>query len=522
MRNITTDSFTKLVLIFALLLGIWIRLTPAIQSGFPINDGGMFYSMIEDLQHNNYALPAFTSYNQTESIPFAYPPFPLYLAAILVSIFKIPVTQILLWMPALTSIVVMVTFYFLAKTILDSNLQAAFALMFFALIPRTISWFLMGGGLTRSFGQLFLMLTAISAYYLFTRRGLRYLVLTVLTGTLVVLSHPEAALHTIGLVLLSWYFKSRNKTAFLDGLIVAAGVILVSAVWWLPVLLQHGSTPFISAIQTGNYSFQAWIPLITFNFAEEPLLGVLTVIGLLGLFTSVAKHNYFFAAWFLIPFLLEPRSATWIMTMPLAMLAAIAVTDLLLPGLSAMNVPSANTPVGLHRSKISLLFLGYIVFYSSLGGYAFALRMATDHLSQADRGAMKWVSENTPAGGKFIVLTGAKDTMHDPVQEWFPALTGRTSVTTLQGREWTWGKKFILSIPAYQKLQNCISDKPECLTSHISNLQLAYDYIYISAQPGIDNVPMGEAMIDSIRMLGEYQQVYEKDGINIFQKTDKK
>ncbi len=511
----TNDKRASLVLMLAILLGAWLRFTPAAQAEFPVNDGGMFYTMIGDLQADGYALPAFTTYNRAENIPFAYPPFPLYLAALLVGIFHFSVTQLLLWLPALTSVAVIVTFYFFAQTLLDSRPQAALAALFFALTPRTFSWFLMGGGLTRSFGQLFLMLTATSAFFLFTRRKSRYLALTMLCGALAVLSHPEAGIHTAGIALLIWGFKARNWKTLLDGVKVSLGVIVITALWWLPVISWHGITPLLNAAQTGNHSLRAWASLLTFNFTEEPLLGLIAVLGLLGLFASLVRRDYFFAAWFILPYLLEPRSAPWIVTMPLTMLAAIACADLLLPGLAALGKPveqghceppvdswrSGNPPLtekmsfmgGLLRQeaprndipmqgKPALLFLGFVTVFSLFGSYAFALRMGADRLSLDDRAAMAWISENMPSESRFIILTGAQDPMRDPIQEWFPALAERGSQTTLQGREWTWGKRFIESLPGFGELANCIERDVKCVESQAQKLGIDFDALYIKKQ----------------------------------------
>ena len=521
-KRLTKNQIANLILTLALVLGAWLRLAPAALAGFPINDGGMFYTMVGDLQKNGYALPMFTSYNLAENIPFAYPPFPLYLAALLASLFHFPVTQILLWLPAIISISVIPAFYFLAKALLNSRQQAAFAALFFALIPRTFSWFLMGGGLTRSFGQLFLMLTAICAFYLFTERKRLFVIFTILAGTLAVLSHPEAALHTIGIVALIWFFKARSKATFFDGVIVALGVGAATALWWLPVLSQHGITPFLSAAQTGNNSPLAWVPLLTFSFTEEPLIDLITVIGLIGLFMSLAKRNYFFLTWFILPFIMEPRSAPWIITMPLAVLAAVAMTDLLLPGLAALN-PHPGLPVQPPlQNGLALFFLGCVMVYSLLGSYAFALRMGADHLSVPGQTAMQWIAGNTPAGSSFIVLTGAQDPMNDPIQEWFPALTGRDSKTTLQGKEWLWGAQFIPALSRYQELQSCVFDHLTCVQQHAQQMALPFEYLYIQKQAIVQCGEIetcqsnGKTLIEELKNSPEYKLVYENDSAMIF------
>src|SRR5690606_16898130 len=113
----------------------------------------------------------------------------------------------------LGSVLFSIAIYPLASAILKSSSKAILATLFFILLPRSISWYIMGGGITRTFGQLFLLLTLFSSYHLFTNPNKKYLILTILFGSGVILSHPEATFHTVGLVLVLWLFKGRNKTA---------------------------------------------------------------------------------------------------------------------------------------------------------------------------------------------------------------------------------------------------------------------------------------------------------------------
>jgi len=516
-KHLSTDEQATLLLAIALLIGAWLRFTPALQAGFPINDGGMFYSMIGDVQNNHYALPAFTSFNQAEQIPFAYPPFPLYMGALLVTGFHVSVTQILLWLPAIICTTAVFAFYLLAKTLLDSRSQAALAALFFALTPRTFSWFLMGGGLTRSFGQLFLILTVTSALLLFTKHGNRYLILTTIFGAFTVLSHPEAGLHAAGIALLFWGFKAPNWKGLKAGGIVSLGVMIISAAWWLPVITRHGIAPLLNAAQTGNHSWRAWTSLLTFNFTEEPLLGLVAILGLLGLFASLGRRNYLFVLWFLLPYIVEPRSAPWIVTLPVTMLAAVACTDLILPGLTQLS----SSGGAWLQHKIAPAFLAFTTIFSLLGSYAFALKLGDDHLVPTDQAAMAWIAANTPASARFIVITGAPDPMRDPIQEWFPALANRNSLTTLQGREWTFGKKFLASLPEYQNLGACIYQDLNCIQNQAQKMGLVFDSVYIQKQTA-QGCPTGETcwaaqnLSNSLERSGKYKKIFENDSAVVF------
>ena len=102
MRTLSTDDQSKLLLLIAILLGGIVRFMPPAMAGFPVNDGGMFYVMVEELKANHFLLPVFTQYNLAH-IPFAYPPFGLYITALLSSLLHIPALDIIRWLPALVS-----------------------------------------------------------------------------------------------------------------------------------------------------------------------------------------------------------------------------------------------------------------------------------------------------------------------------------------------------------------------------------------------------------------------------------
>ena len=117
----------------------------------------MFYVMIADLRTNHFLLPAFTSYNHL-NIPFAYPPLSFYIAGLISSI-GISTFDVLRWLPPLISTLSIFAFYWMASLMLTSRSKASLATMAYALMPRLFSWYVMGGGLSRSFGLLFLLIS---------------------------------------------------------------------------------------------------------------------------------------------------------------------------------------------------------------------------------------------------------------------------------------------------------------------------------------------------------------------------
>ena len=428
MQNVSS-RWAGLFLFISLIFGAILRFAPTVLSGSPINDGGMFYIMIQDLVSNHFLIPAFTSYNHI-NIPFAYPPLTFYFGGLL-SLLGIPILEIIRWLPPLISTCSILAFYWMSSLMLDSRDKATLATLAYALIPRSFSWYVMGGGLSRTFGILFLLLTCVSTWALLTRHAAKFGLLTALFGAGAVLSHPETGLHTAVACALIWLFKGRNVKALRDVLLVALGVFVITSPWWWTIISRHGLVPLQSALQTGGHNSLFWLPWITFDFSEERFVTLFTVLGLIGIVVQSYRRDWFLTVWLLIAFVVEPRSAPAIAALPLAMLAGIALSDFLIPGLGSLaSQPSEairEWTVSMARSKKVRVVVGYILLSGLLGGFSYDLSLARYVVPQKAKAAMDWVQKNTPSTSRFIVLTGAADPFSDPTVEWFPALALRTS-----------------------------------------------------------------------------------------------
>src|SRR3990170_5578933 len=130
------DYATVFVVCFAILLGGYVRLVHVLPADFPINDGGLFYTMVLDLKAAHYQLPLFTSYNSAK-IPFAYPPLALYITAGISDILNIAEIDLVRLLPGIISTLTIPAFYLLAREILNSTLQIWISVIAFALLPRS-------------------------------------------------------------------------------------------------------------------------------------------------------------------------------------------------------------------------------------------------------------------------------------------------------------------------------------------------------------------------------------------------
>jgi hypothetical protein len=177
-----------LLLLAVVSLGALVRASFVLAADFPLGDGGLFYQMIRDLQHAGYALPSTTTYNHA-GIPYVYPPLMLYAAALVDRATPLTLFDALRFLPLVGSIATIAAVGLLARDMLASRTAAVAAAFAFAMVPRGFLWLIMGGGITRSFGVAFAILTIHAAYLLFTRRRWRFAAGATLFASLGLLTH---------------------------------------------------------------------------------------------------------------------------------------------------------------------------------------------------------------------------------------------------------------------------------------------------------------------------------------------
>jgi len=495
-KKLTQNEWILLFLGTTIFFGAIVRFFPGIQAGFPLNDGGMFLSMVRDLRTSHYLLPAVTSYNNL-NIPYAYPPFGFYFARLLSDIFNISEIALLRWIPPTVNTLSILAFYALASALLASRRRGAVAAIFYALTPGASAWFIMGGGLTRSFGSLFMLLSLYWVYRLFRDGGKFELALSTLFCTLTVLSHPEVGLHTAASCFLLWLFYGRTRRATLHAFVVGFATLLLSSLWWGSVLSYHGLAPFISALNTGYHNISKWRALYSAITASQTIFPLLLILRIVGVLWGLWKRKYFLILWFIIPYFLEPRSAPSIAFYPFCMLIAIAVTDALPVLVDYFRKADyfSPTPEFNERGWLTitlLLLMVYLFAESSLFGF----KLINTSLTRADRDSMVWIKQNTSPQSLFLPITGMQSPEIDPFVEWFPALTERRSQTTIQGYEWLLGPEFYTRYADFAELQTC--DSIACIDDWSARTGLEYQYIVVQ-KTGV-NKSLITSLDDAIRL----------------------
>jgi hypothetical protein len=506
-------DWSSLFLFTALLFGAVVRFMPAVSNGFPLNDGGMFYTMIRNLQANHYVLPQFTTYNFA-NIPFAYPPLGFYIAASLSDLLPVSALQILLWLPALVNTLSILAFYKLAEQLLPTRMSASLAALVYALSSSAFVWQVMGGGITRAFGMLFLILFLWQAIQLFKEYSHKKLALTILFGACAVLSHPQTALHAVLGGMLLFLFYGRNKRGIISALLVGTGVALLTAPWWGTVFLRYGFEPFLSAGRTSQRTLESYFALLKFNGLNDIIFIPTLLFMLIGIWITFKRREFFLLAWALLAYLIDPRGGDGIALLAESMLAGMGLLKL-----SAwISRSDSEQPEGVMMKRVSQILVFGTVFYFILAASISDFQLINTSLKPEDLKMIEWVNSNVEDGKTFLLSTGREFSMSDPMQEWFPALTKQHSATTMQGLEWTLSEKFF---PWYEQLmsfQHCAD--MACVSQWSKSNSVDYDYLIVTIPAKNDESEFGKSLRSlalSIRASDLLLLVYESKTVLVFE-----
>lgn len=554
-RRAGQDRRFPLAIVAAILLGVVVRAVHVLLQPFPLNDGGLFYVMVEDLQRARYHLPPFTSYNAA-GIPFAYPPLGLYVSGLLSDGLSLDLFTVFRFLPLIVSCLTIPAFFLLARALLDTESAVVAAMFAFALIPRGFIWMIMGGGITRSFGLLFAILTLWQAHALYMRRTTIFVLPTALFAALTLLSNPETGKFVAYSIALFFLVFGRDRRGLFHSVLVAMGMVAMTAPWWITVIVHHGLEPFLAANATGVSLFSgdaaAWRNIlgtlsglgITTSEPLFPLIGGLAIIGalvcLVDTIASLRRGRLAVPAlplWWGTIIVLDNRASPTYNTLPIALLAGIGVAHALLP-LLHRAVPVAaprgepalarndagdayRSPVDLARRWSTALVLGALLCYAAgSASLTFPNIVGSElrflvSLSPGDRAAMQWVAEDTPSSSRFLVIDGQPDWAADRTSEWFPALARRVSVTTPQGDEWIPDRVFARRVESYRQAQYCAYFNTDCLARWSAETGIAFTYVYVRV-PQLRLSDQCCALIPSLEANPAYALVYRGSGAVIF------
>jgi hypothetical protein len=427
------------------------------------------------------------------------------------------------WLPLVASSLLVVAFAWLARTLLTSRTAVVASVLAFALVPRSFIWLLMGGGVTRSLGFLFALVTLGLLYALYTERSWRYVPWVSLTAALTVLSHLGTAPFVAFSGLLFLLAYGRHRQAVLASLVAAAGAALLSSPWWFTVIHTHGIGPFLAASATGGSIFRSLslsdtvITLAQLGLGTaESVLAVIGMLGALGFFYSLSRGEWLLPAWWITIVTLDARQGSTFSTVPIGLLAGVAVAHLLLPAMRRHLTPATLRRSPGRAAWSPEFVLGIFLVFATASAL---IRTPipggmTDmgSLTPAEREAMRWVGQETSPDARFLVVAGTPWEV-DRTSEWLPVLAERKSVATVQGYEWRPVGEFARKKREYNDLQGCAGWVSRCLQDWSRATGVGFTHVYIPKSPDRDCCRLLRYSLERDR---SYRLVYDGPGAVLF------
>jgi hypothetical protein len=544
----------RFALLAAVALGLLVRAYHVLSQDFPLNDGGLFFAMVRDLQAASYQLPAFTTYNSA-GIPYGYSPLGFYLAALLDDFTPLALPDVFRLLPLVVSCLSVGAFALLARDLLPSRASVVAAVVAFGLVPRSFLWMLMGGGVTRAPGLLFALLALHQLHRLYKRRDWRAVAPAALFGGLTVLSHLGTAPFLVFSSLLFFLALGRHREGLLGSAAVAAGATVISAPWWGQVLAYHGPGPFLAAGATGGSIFQG----LTFRGALETLahfglgtgesvLGLIGLLAVVGFFFALARGQWLLPAWWITIVVFDARQGSTFATVPIALLAGRGAMEVLLPAMRGArfglvpgrrarangNGSSYSHTAVVHaavvhaavvpRTRFRLrhwapeIVLGVFLLFSTITALLRLPELVGGlpdlrSLTPGERGAMQWVARSTPVTSRLLVVANSPWEI-DKHSEWLPVLGRRVSVATVQGYEWRPRGQFITKKREYVRLQGCSGWVSDCLNDWSRETGVRFSHVYLPKHPTRECCRMLRASLDRDT---RYRRVYDGPGASIYE-----
>jgi hypothetical protein len=509
------DPVSVFFILFFIFLGGVVRFYPVLLTDFPLIDGGMFYQMSRDILAHHFSLPFYTAYNGNV-IPFVYPPLAFYLMAFFEHFLHFKIIDQLHYLPAVISTMTIPAVYLLSKKITDSNIISTFAVLGFALMPSSYIWLVMGGGISRSLGTIFAILSLAFIWSMFRSPRISDLLLSIFFSSLTILSHPTVAWFLFVSSILIGLLYRLNKKSLMYGFFTLIGILLLTSPWWVVIFQRFGLSPFTNASPASGL-FDPFVFL--FYFTAEPLATIFAVIALIGLFAELARRRYFLCLWLIVVAIFTLRFGQLFATIPAAILFGSGMVLIIIPGLLGYaSIGGVAQSLGdIFQKKIIKISFSIILVLGLISAMAvpFIGEIKLTALSSYDRQAMEWISSNTPVESKFVVLTG-KDWTTDYVTEWFPALTGRVSLTTVQGSEWLPNGQYQKNKDTNSLLQSCTIKGFSCVSTWAVDNKISYSYLYLSKSQ-VDETGTYLPITYFPVLLDQYKLVYENQGVNIYQ-----
>lgn len=443
--ELRSDNLGYVIVILGLFVfAVWFRLMWHADYSFPINDGALFVVIAEAIIANGMVPPTEYDFNNY-TLPLAYPPLGLWLAAAVSKVTGADLLLVAAWYPFALNLILMAGFVLLLRAMKLPWMVIVLASALFFFQDRTFKFLIMGGGITRGTGAMFAIFAMWAAVRMFETPRLGWVVTAGVLCGLAILSHLEYGITAATCITIVALFSARP---FMQraGLLVAVGAISFAVItpWLYWVLSAHGLEAFKAASQTSGW---CWI-CSTQGIARAGFLPWYIMIpGIIGALELARQRKHIWLVLALAIYILTPRHAPSALVLPNSVLAAYGlfhIFRLIKEGRDAWTTPTDGSQFTLMSTPMTnAVFVALTAGVWTMIGATISNIQLTgmETLGRDTRAAMNWVHANVEHGSDFIVY-GAEPWATDETAEWFPYFSGSYSVSTAQGTEWVGGDYF--------------------------------------------------------------------------------
>lgn len=394
----------------------------------PMRAGGLFLEFSQQIVAGSFRLPGTIPFYTESGIPFAYPPLPFYVQAILLRFFPHAEIAIANLLPPLVSIASLPLMWLLARELGITRGEHIGALAAFALLPPAYLEQIESAGLAEALGTLAILALLIGLVRAYRTDAVRDYAWAGAALSLCVLSSPGSAYGGVLLAVVFGFtklstaqgwklFGQRSARLALCALVGAA----LSAPYWAVVNGRYGTRFFIEATSYQQAGLlETARPFLDFNVAQGSVSLLWNGLILLGLLLALQKRRWAIVIAFVLLFAV-PREGVWLVAGPAALLAGIGVEATL------------DWAQNFGGSRGRLAVFGGLALYMA----TFSVLVAANFVARYPQGywagtieAMHWVRTGLPQETALIVVS------EDAVREWAPYVTRHTVLNVVQGTEW--------------------------------------------------------------------------------------
>lgn len=241
---------------------------------------------------------------------------------------------------------------------------------------------------------------------------------------------------------------------------------------------------------------------------------VIAVLAFCGVFIHAARKDFLLPVWAFLAIAVDPRGGQPASIFPFSIMAMTMLTDGIAPLLLQSNrKDSALAWIHSLKTVTGRIFWGSFIFIFLYGAYTVSVGLSRQSLNTEQLDALQWVADNTTPTDTFLVLDDYSNPLQSPLREWFPAITERRSINTVQGSEWLSGDAGYLEKMKINKgLHQCLYMDFQC----IYDFYEGDNFILLSTDHATGNNYKLPILL-SIESSKDFTLVYENTRVKIFE-----